>query len=228
MYTILLNDDNKLVTSVRERIMQRSKLVDNLHFLVEPIYKGEHDMSEFTVMMEYILPVSREYHSELLVKSEGLYKDKLEYKVPFDTCLTKEAGDVELQLTFVKVNKDDASQHVRKTSTTVITVLPISAWSDIIPDGALTALDQRLIMAENLLYAANDMADYLSITKADNIKYNEETNEVQLLSGETAIGDKVILKTNNANLEDGLPVVEFSTIPIDPPDEEDDSNVVEF
>jgi len=44
MYTILLNNDNKLVTSVRERIMQRSKLVDNLHFLVDPAYK-ELDMS---------------------------------------------------------------------------------------------------------------------------------------------------------------------------------------
>ena len=39
MYTILLGEDNELVTSVQERIMQRSKLVDSLHFLVEPIYK---------------------------------------------------------------------------------------------------------------------------------------------------------------------------------------------
>ena len=29
MYTILLGDDNQLVVSVEERIMQRSKLVDN-------------------------------------------------------------------------------------------------------------------------------------------------------------------------------------------------------
>ena len=75
MYTILLNDTNELITSVKERIMQRSKLVDNLHFLVDPIYKGI-DMTDFTVMMEYILPVSREYKSEVLVKSDELYKEK--------------------------------------------------------------------------------------------------------------------------------------------------------
>ena len=64
MYTILVNQDNTMTTSVRERIMQRSKLVDSLHFLVEPIYK-ELDMSDFTVVMEYILPVSKEYKSEI-------------------------------------------------------------------------------------------------------------------------------------------------------------------
>ena len=62
MYTLLVNEKNEIVTTVKERIMQRSKLVDDLHFLVEPIYKGI-DMSDFTVMMEYILPVSREYNT---------------------------------------------------------------------------------------------------------------------------------------------------------------------
>ena len=98
MYTILLDATNELKTSVRERVIQRSKLVDNLHFLVDPTYKGI-DMSDFTVMLEYILPVSKEYHTEILVKSDELYKEKLEYKLPFDTSLTKEAGDIEIQLT---------------------------------------------------------------------------------------------------------------------------------
>jgi hypothetical protein len=84
MYTILVNESNELITSVKERIMQRSKLVDNLHFLAEPMYKGI-DMSDFTVMMEYIMPVSREYQTEILVRSNELYKGKLEYKLPFDT-----------------------------------------------------------------------------------------------------------------------------------------------
>ena len=73
MYTILLGDDNELVTSVEERIIQRSKLVDNLHFLVEPIYK-EENMTDYICMMEYRLPVSKEYKSEILTVSDELYK----------------------------------------------------------------------------------------------------------------------------------------------------------
>lgn len=159
MYTILLSETNELVTSVKERIMQRSKLVDNLHFLVDPIYKGI-DMSDFTVMLEYLLPISREYKTEFLVKSDELYKEKLQYKLPLDTNITKEHGNVELQLTFIKVDLDENGQSVqmvRKTSPTVLTVLPISAWSDIIADSALTALDQRIIQTQAMIEAAHEL-----------------------------------------------------------------------
>ena len=218
MYTILLNDTNELITSVKERIMQRSKLVDSLHFLVDPTYKGL-DMSDFTVMLEYILPVSREYHSEILVKSNALYKEKLEYKLPFDTCLTKEAGNIEIQLTFVKVSLDtdgNNTQQVRKTSPTTIKILPISAWSDIVADNALGAIDQRLIQAEAMINAVGEMAQQLDSTKADNIIYNEEDNYIQLTANGTPIGDKITLKTVGTNVasievnENGELIVHYS------------------
>ena len=193
MYTILLNESNELTTSIRERIMQRSKLVDALHFLVDPIYKGI-DMSGFTVTMEYILPVSREYKTECLVKSSSLYKEKLEYKLPFDTCLTKEAGKIEVQLTFTKVELDAdgmTTQYVRKTSPTTITIIPIAAWSDVIADSALTALDQRLIQVDAMINAATEMNNYLSETKADNIVVNNETNTIQLTANGLPIGDAI-------------------------------------
>lgn len=218
MYTILLNDTNELITSVKERIMQRSKLVDNLHFLVDPIYKGI-DMTDFTVMMEYILPVSREYKSEVLVKSDELYKEKLEYKLPFDTCLTKEAGDIEVQLTFVKVSLDadgNNIQQVRKTSPTIIRILPISAWSDIIADNALGAIDQRLIQAEAMIQAANEMAEYFDSTKADNIIYNEDDKYIQLTANGNPIGNQIKLDGIGTNIvsievdENGNMIVNYS------------------
>lgn len=218
MYTILLNDTNELITSVKERIMQRSKLVDSLHFLVDPTYKGI-DMSDFTVMIEYVLPISREYHSEVLVKSDSLYKEKLEYKLPFNTNLTKEAGNIEVQLTFVKVSLDadgKNTQQVRKTSPTTIKILPISAWSDIVADNALGAIDQRLIQAEAMIQAASEMADYFDSTKADNIVYNEEDNYIQLTANGTPIGDKIAIKSTGTNVvsiqvnENGELIVSYS------------------
>lgn len=191
MYTILLNESNELTTSIRERIMQRSKLVDSLHFLVDPIYKGI-DMTSFTAVMEYITPVSREYKTEYLVQSDALYKNKIEYKLPFDTDLTKEAGKIEVQLTFTKVEMDaygEVKQYVRKTSPTTINIIPCSAWCNVIADNALTALDQRLIMVDTMINAANDMNNYLSETKADNIVIDKETNTIQLTANGTPIGD---------------------------------------
>lgn len=150
MYTILLNQDNSLITTQRERIMQRSKLVNKMHFLVPTDYNGL-DMTNTTVCLEYLKPISKEYKSEILTKSDKLYKEHLEYVLPFDTELTREHGELEVQLTFTCVSMDEygeISQYVRKTESTTITITPISAWSDVIPDSALTALDQRLIKTD--------------------------------------------------------------------------------
>lgn len=203
MYTILLNESNELITSVKERIMQRSKLVDSLHFLVDPIYK-EMSMSDFLVTMEYILPISREYKTEILVQSPELYKGKLEYKLPFDTCLTKEHGKIEVQLTFTKVEltpDGDNIQYVRKTSPTTITIVPIAAWSDIIADDALTALDQRIIQTQAMIEAVDEMNWNLDETKADNIIYDESGKYLQLTACGKPIGNKIKI---NATVTSGI------------------------
>ena len=196
MYTIVVQDTNTMLVTVRERIMQRSKLMDSLHFLVDPLYKDEIDMTEFTAVMEYITPVSREYKTELLTLSEELYKNKLEYKLPFDTKLTKEAGDIEVQLSFTKTDIDEdglSYQYVRKTSPCVITITPISAWSDIIPDNALTALDQRMLKVDAQIKALSETGDILAMTKADNIVLDNETHEVYLTADGNRSGDKINL-----------------------------------
>ena len=210
MYTILVNQDNTMTTSVRERIMQRSKLVDSLHFLVDKIY-NDFNMSDFTVVMEYILPVSKEYKSEILKLSEELYKDKLEYKLPIDTNLTKEPGQIEIQLSFIKVDLDEEGnnvQYIRKTSPTTITIVPISAWSDIIPDNALNAIDQRIIKTDAQIKALEELNEVVATTKADNIKLDEETNDIYLTANGEKIGDSINISdlgtTLAENTKEGL------------------------
>lgn len=215
MYTILVNDQNELVTSVKEKVMQRSKLIDHLHFLVPPDYKGI-DMSDFTVMLEYLTPVGREYKSETLTLSEELYKDMLEYKVPFDTALTKEPGPIELQLTFIKVDFDpegESLQQVRKTSTTVIDIIPIAKWSDVIADDSLNAIDQRLIQSQALINQLNEMMGYLDDIKADNVKFDEDTRTLQLTSHGTPIGNQVEIANSIVSIvvdEDGNMVLYYA------------------
>ncbi len=234
MYVILVEQDDTLFGSKKERIMQRSKCVDNLIFMVEPIYRNTYDMTNATVMLEYLRPVSRKYETEILVLSDERYSGFLQYKLPFDTNLTAEAGKIEIQLTFVYTDLDEHGngiQRVRKTSPTTIEILPIAAWSDIIPDAALSGLDQRLIVMNSQIRALDEMNQIIANTKADNIKYNETENSLQLLSGEKEIGDKVVLKTDDTSLEDGVPVVDFNSVLDDDSsdgDKNEDYDVVEF
>ena len=204
MYTILVTNDNELKVTIKERIMQRSKLVDSFHFLVPPMYKDTIDMTDFEVNMEYILPVSKEYVTQritekltLALDDEGnavLYKDMLEYNLPFDTNLTAEAGEVEVQLTFTKTEMSPegvASQYIRKTSPCKITIVPISAWSNIIPDKALTALDQRILKIDEQIKALSESAVLYTNDKADNIVLNTETNEIYLTANGEPLGDRI-------------------------------------
>lgn len=212
MYTILVKDTNELSITVKERIMQRSKLVDNLHFLVNPLYKDEIDMTDFTVMMEYILPVSKKYCTEILTLSEELYKEKLEYKLPFNTKLTEEAGNIEIQLSFTRLELDEdgnSVQYVRKTSAATITIVPISAWSDIIPDGALTTLDAKMLEIQGQIKALEELSNVTATTKADNIVLDEESHELYLTANGEPIGNKIDMDTLSdviveSTKEDGL------------------------
>lgn len=118
MYTIIVNNSNVLDKTNVERVMCKSKLVNRMHFLV-PLMYDEISMDGFTAVLEYRLPVSKAYHTEILIVQPEIYKeDYLEYRLPFDTNLTAEAGEIELQLTFTKAEINDdgtTTQYVRKT-----------------------------------------------------------------------------------------------------------------
>ena len=213
MYTFLIGEDNTLTATVVERIMERSKLVDSLHFLADPIYK-ETDMSDFTVMMEYVLPISKKYKTEILEKSDELYKDMLEYKLPFDTALTSEPGDIEIQLTFVNVTLDADgrnTQYVRKVGPGSIKIVAISTWSDIIPDEALSAVDQRLLAAQAMIKALNEQNNTIMKSKADSLRYKD--NLLQLTAQGSPIGTAVKIVSSDSGStdpDDGtIRVVEF-------------------
>lgn len=210
-YVILVNDDDTLYGSHKERIMQRSKLVNKLIFVADPIYKNTHDMTNATVMLEYVLPVSRKYKTVLLALDNERYNDCfLQYKLPFDTDLTSEAGSVEMQLTFawVEMNENGVGiQRVRKTSPTTIEVIPITAWSDIVPDDALSSLDERIIKIDAQMRAMNDYLDVIDNNKVDNLVYNDNEETLQLYANGIGVGDKVSVRDM---LDDGIPVIDLN------------------
>lgn len=230
-YIIIAEDDNSLYGSQKEKIMQREKLFNKIWFLTAPYYNG-YDMSQCTVTMRYLLPISKEFKTETLVLSEERYQEYLKYVLPIDTNLSKECGDVELNLTFTMLDVDNDGnviQRVRKTDNHRLHITQLPNWDSVIPDGALEALDQRILKMDAQMKYLNEMNRIVADSKADNIKYDESTNELQLLSGNKEIGNKVTLKTGDTALEDGIPVVDFNSASgVQPPSEDEEDNVVEF
>lgn len=225
MYTILVSDDHSLITTKKEKIMQRSQGVNSLLFLIKPNLNGL-DINSCTVVFEYCTPKSKEYDNRILVP-DGVYEGEyLTFTIPFDLSLTTEWGELEVQLSFIYVDLDadgNSIQKVKKTSVAKINILQNSAWSNMMPDSRFTALDQRIIKLDSQIKTILEVNE----SKADNMVYDVEENSLQLTSGNEKIGDKVVLKSSAESLEDGIPVVDFSLgAPVGP--EEDSDNVVEF
>jgi hypothetical protein len=226
-YTIIVCDDNSLYGSVKTKIMQREKLFNKLRILVPPCYNG-YDMSKCTVTMRYLLPISKELRTETLVLSDEKYEECLKYVLPVDTLLSKEWGDIELNLTFTMLDVDkngNIIQRVRKTDNHILTITKIPDWDSIVPDSALSALDQRILKQDAQIKALESLAEAIDSNKADNLVYNQTEETLQLSANGVRIGNKVSVKDM---IDDGIPVVNLDSNSDDAPDEDDNDNVIEF
>ena len=145
MYDIYIRNDNTVVVTGGNRIVQGSSMVDTVRILVPKTYNETiTDMSEFSCMMEYILPCSKKYLVDVLVEDtptdfqvDDIYNNYIIYKFDVDSDLTSEPGDIEVQFTFAKAAIVDEygieiePERLRKTKKTKITIVPIAKWSDI-------------------------------------------------------------------------------------------------
>lgn len=236
-YIFLLENNNEIIASHREVLMQRSKLVDEVWFLVNPKYKTcENDMSVFSVLLEYILPVSKSYHSLELVKDNEGYKEYIKYVVPLDSNLSSEAGDIQLQLSFIYAGLDadgKGIQKVRKTKATKLHITPVANWGDIIPDASLAAIDQRIIKTQAQIKELGYYAEILNENQVDNLVYNSTDETLQLSANGKGVGNKVSVRDM---LDDGIPVVDLDGSSSGDIDHDDgcncgcgcENNVVEF
>lgn len=230
MYTILVKPNDTLIATVKETIFHRSSLVRKLRFLVDPTLTVGNEtlnMSDFVCILEYKTPISAKYTPVVLTPSEELFKERLEYVLNVDTKITSEVGDVELQLLWTKpemLASGSFNEYVRITCSTTITVLPVNQWSDYVASSDLSNIAQMIMTNQAQTEQLKLYADYMIATKADSISYNKETNELSLEADGQKI-DSVTLK--DCDIEDGVPVVDFSD------EESEDSNtevdnVVEF
>ena len=145
MYDIYIRNDNTVIVTGGNRIVQGSSMVDTVRVLVPKTYNETiTDMSEFSCMMEYILPCSKKYLVDVLVEDvqtdfqvDDIYNNYIIYKFDVDSDLTSEPGDIEVQFTFAKAAIVDEygieiePERLRKTKKTKITIVPIAKWSDI-------------------------------------------------------------------------------------------------
>ncbi len=74
MYTVKINDDNTVSIVAKQRIVQFSKLVDELYFIVPKLYNG-YEMKNFEFWMLFKPTDGHEFKMELLKLVDENYKN---------------------------------------------------------------------------------------------------------------------------------------------------------
>lgn len=195
MYTVKINDDNTVSIVAKQRIIQQSKLVDELFFIVPKLY-NEYEMKDFEFWMQFQNPISHKINLEQLKLVDEDYKnDYLRYTIDFDTNLTAEAGDISVNLKFVNVELTEEGeniQRVRNISPFTITVTAIEDWF-VVPDPALDTLTKIIITNQENVKALQDVAKNLSANKVDDLMIDNDNKRLKVSSNGTPIGEGVDL-----------------------------------
>lgn len=235
-YTILINDDHSFTHSVKKRIMHRSNMIDSLRFLVKPTYNGFEyplDMTQVNVVLQYVTPISRTYKPIVLKPESELYKNRVQYIVPIDINMTKEVGELELTINFsylIKTSEGEFIEQVRPIGYTSLTIEETKNWSDYIPETDLDNIAQMMLLNQSIAEQNRVNIELMNENMVTNIKHNEEDNTLYLVNEDgLKIGDALpVDNLGSCGCEDGVPVVEFTVIEPDEPNDELVDNVVEF
>ena len=193
MYTIIMNSDKSLVTSVKTTLYQREKLADKIQFLFPPTYQ-DLDLKSCKAILKYT-DQGNVAHSEILTMNEELYKGKLRLILPVDTNLNQFAGDVIVRITFTKIDTVLRKQYVLHTGEIPIHISPLSDMYSFVTDESLEIIDQMVGQLDAKIKALDIMAETYNRAKAD------ENNILQLKSNGKTIGVPVnIVGHNNQGL----------------------------
>ena len=184
MYTLKINDDNTVTTTVKETLVERSNYVDKIQIVTSKLYREQIDMSDATLYMKYKLPVSNKIKMTQLTANNLEYETNyIQYLIPVDAALTAEAGDIEVSFSFLKlVANDDGTytSYIRKTTSGVIHITPLVQFDKYEPSELFTEIDQRLLVMEGMIkdLDAQNKAAYEGMVK--DIRLNTEDRKITL------------------------------------------------
>lgn len=195
MYTLLIDDDNNIITSNYQTIMQRSNLVDKVEFLIPKSFKAIKNMAAAKVTMEYILPVSKELSFLTLTLSNPDYDaNYLQYLLPIKSRLTAQAGDIRFFLTFTEiVQLEDGTfeSHIEHTKEGTIKITSIPEMGNIDLDDFMRAFDQKLLAQDAILNKQDALLQEMYMESAKDIVLDKITKTLHLLSENGTLGNGV-------------------------------------
>lgn len=201
MYTLRITDDNNVITTVKESLMEKSNCVNSIQIIVNKFYKEQIDMTATTAYMKYVLPVTKKIKMTKLIADTTTDESHILYNIPVTANISAEPGDIEVSFTFLKLVHDDESDtttsYVRKTESGLIHITKLAQFDTYEPSEMLTELDQRILAI---------MATAEDIKKLGQATYDNMPTDMKLDSE----AKKLTLVNANGNTGEGVGIADLS------------------
>lgn len=201
MYTLRITDDNNVITTVKESLMEKSNCVNSIQIIINKLYKEQIDMTDTTAYMKYVLPVTKKIKMTQLIADTTTDESHILYTIPVTANISAEPGDIEVSFTFLKLVHDEESNtttsYVRKTESGLIHITKLAQFDSYEPSEMLTELDQRILA---LMATAED------IKKLGQATYDNMPIDMKLDSE----AKKLTLVNANGNTGDGVGIADLS------------------
>lgn len=201
MYTLRITDDNNVITTVKESLMEKSNCVNSIQIIINKFYKEQIDMTDTTAYMKYVLPVTKKIKMTQLIADTTTDESHILYTIPVTANISAEPGDIEVSFTFLKLVHDEESDtttsYVRKTESGLIHITKLAQFDTYEPSEMLTELDQRILA---LMATAED------IKKLGQATYDNMPIDMKLDSE----AKKLTLVNTNGNTGDGVGIADLS------------------
>lgn len=201
MYTLRITDDNNVITTVKESLMEKSNCVNSIQIIINKLYKEQIDMTDTTAYMKYVLPVTKKIKMTQLIADTTTDESHILYTIPVTANISAEPGNIEVSFTFLKLVHDEKSDtttsYVRKTESGLIHITKLAQFDSYEPSEMLTELDQRILA---LMATAED------IKKLGQATYDNMPIDMKLDSE----AKKLTLVNANGNTGDGVGIADLS------------------
>ena len=201
MYTLRITDDNNVITTVKESLMEKSNCVNSIQIIINKLYKEQIDMTDTTAYMKYVLPVTKKIKMTQLIADTTTDESHILYTIPVTANISAEPGNIEVSFTFLKLVHDEESDtttsYVRKTESGLIHITKLAQFDSYEPSEMLTELDQRILV---LMATAED------IKKLGQATYDNMPIDMKLDSE----AKKLTLVNANGNTGDGVGIADLS------------------
>lgn len=194
MIYIKLDDDLQLIVTVKDTLRRGDSLGRSVIFLV-PQNAGEIPTRSATIYLSYMRPDTVVDIIEL-ERMEDSYDDNYDqYKIPVTCRMTAEAGALLMWMQII-----DVSSGVRRIEKSGECLLYIEEAKD---DDDYCDHDQIITALAQMRHDMDECRDEVTAalaTKADGVEYNAETGVLQLMAGDTPVGDPVVIKAAEGKL----------------------------